>query len=129
LVKLLVTLLGLFGMLLFFGLTSPNTGPGAGWLILFPLSFAMAGRKTSEKWTRHLPYFNAQLVWSTVLVLIGLAFGLLVVITGEGSADSLAWGGGFLVAGLGLAFVVRLLCARCERWKRDQMSGVRRLPR
>ncbi len=90
---------------------------------MFPAGFAVGGWKTAGKWTRHLPYFDARIVWCAALVLCGLALGLLVALAGGGSAESLTWAIGFVGAGVVLAFLVQLLCARCNAWKRGLMTG------
>jgi hypothetical protein len=100
-----------------------SSGPGSGWIILLPTAFAVGAWKTAGKWTRHLPYFSARVVWSAAFVLCGFVFGALIAASGGGTGESWAWAAGFLAAGIGFAYLVRLVCARCEAWKQDLMHG------
>lgn len=125
--KVGVAVLGTVGTLMFFLLSAPNSGPAAGWLVLFPAGLAVGGWNTAGKWTRHLPYFDARVVWCSALCLTGLAFGLIVVLSNGGNGASFAWGAVFVASGAALAFVAHQICASCEAWKHDLMSGVRRL--
>lgn len=105
---------------------SVTAGPGSGWIILLPAAFSVGAWKTTEKYTRHLPYFDARIVWCAALVICGTVFGLLAISSGGGSRESLVWAAGFFGVGLAFAVVVSQICLRYENWKHAVMRGERR---
>lgn len=110
-------------------LNMSHLGTGAGWFLLIPALAGIALWFTASKTTQHVHYFNAGLLWSLTIALIGciplmamLGFVLFGLDDGPILADLLM---GILIALPFLlpAWGIHLLARRLERWKRERLKG------